>query len=140
MKDSAHLLIPGNSLMYERKLEPLLPRKRFFFRMARSVMYAAGLVVPSWTLGIFGYHFLEHLSWLDATLNAAMILTGMGPVNPLQTVAGKLFASFYALFSGVIFITTAGVLLAPLAHRVIHHFHLERDSSYDTAKDEKTKR
>lgn len=115
--------------MYERKYEPLLPKRRFLFRVLHSVLCAATFVLPSWALGILGYHFLEHLSWLDATLNAAMILTGMGPVNPLRSVAGKLFASFYALFSGVVFITTAGVLLAPLAHRVIHYFHLEGDSS-----------
>src|SRR4051812_12606373 len=116
------------SPMFESKHEPLLPRKRFFVRFARSIAVAATFVVPSWVLGILGYHFFENLSWLDATLNAAMILTGMGPVNPIQTVGGKLFASFYALFSGVVFITTAGLLLAPLAHRVIHHFHLEMES------------
>jgi hypothetical protein len=114
--------------MFENKHEPLLPRKHFFLRLARSAGCAATFVLPSWALGILGYHFFESLSWLDATLNAAMILTGMGPVNPIQTVAGKLFASFYALFSGVVFITTAGLLLAPLAHRVIHHFHLEMES------------
>jgi hypothetical protein len=113
--------------MFENKHQPLLPRKHFLFRMARSVVCAATFVAPSWVLGILGYHFFESLSWLDATLNAAMILTGMGPVNTIQTVGGKLFASFYALFSGVVFITTAGVLLAPLAHRVIHHFHLEME-------------
>jgi hypothetical protein len=114
--------------MFETKHEPLLPRRSFFLRLARSAACATTFVLPSWAIGILGYHFFESLSWLDATLNAAMILTGMGPVNPLHTVAGKLFASFYALFSGVVFITTAGVLLAPLAHRVIHHFHLEMES------------
>src|SRR3954468_1333566 len=113
--------------MYERKYEPLLPNRRFLFRVLHSVLCAGAFVLPSWALGILGYHFFESLSWLDATLNAAMILTGMGPVNTIQTVGGKLFASFYALFSGVVFITTAGVLLAPLAHRVIHHFHLEME-------------
>src|SRR4051795_12529587 len=113
--------------MFENKHEPLLPRKRFLLRVLRSVAASAVFVFPSWGLGILGYHIFVNLSWLDATLNAAMILTGMGPVNPIQTVAGKLFASFYALFSGVVFITTAGVLLAPLAHRIIHHFHLEME-------------
>ena len=75
-----------------------------------------------------GYHFLEGLSWLDALLNASMILSGMGQVTTLQTTAGKLFASFYALFSGVAFLTTVGVLLAPVFHRFLHKFHLEFDS------------
>ncbi|HEY0456257.1 MAG TPA: hypothetical protein VGE41_07755, partial [Verrucomicrobiae bacterium] len=70
-------------------------------------------------------HFIAGLDWVDAVLNAAMILTGMGPVNPLQTNAAKFFASFYALFSGIVFITSAGILLAPAAHRVLHKFHLE---------------
>lgn len=83
------------------------------------------MVFGSWGIGILGYHFLEHLSWIDAILNAAMILTGMGPVNPIRTTPGMLFASFYALFSGIIFITTAAVLLTPIAHRLMHRFHLE---------------
>jgi hypothetical protein len=125
--------------MFESKHEPLLPRKRFFLRFVRSIAVAAAFVFPSWCLGILGYHFFVQLSWLDATLNAAMILTGMGPVNPIETVPGKLFASFYALFSGVVFITTAGVLLAPLAHRIIHRFHLEMDPERKHASGEKAK-
>jgi hypothetical protein len=74
---------------------------------------------------MLGYHVFGSLHWIDALLNASMILTGMGPVDPMQTVAGKLFASCYALFSGIVFITTAGVLLAPVVHRVLHRFHLE---------------
>jgi hypothetical protein len=80
-------------------------------------------------LGICGYHFCAGLSWLDALLNAAMILSGMGPVNELDTVTAKLFASFYALFSGVVFITSVAVLLAPVFHRFLHQFHLEFESS-----------
>ncbi len=86
---------------------------------------AACVVFPSLGLGMLGYHFFGDLSWIDALLNAAMILTGMGPVDPLHTVVAKLFASFYALFSGIVFITTAGVLLAPVMHRFLHKFHLE---------------
>ncbi len=76
-------------------------------------------------LGVLGYHLLGGLSWLDALVNASMILTGMGPVNVVATVAGKLFASFYALFSGVAFLTIVAVLLAPVVHRFLHRFHLD---------------
>jgi hypothetical protein len=83
------------------------------------------LVGFSLCLGILGYHFIAGLGWVDSLLNATMILTGMGPVNPLTSDAAKLFASAYALFSGVIFITAAGILLSPIFHRVLHRFHLE---------------
>jgi hypothetical protein len=76
-------------------------------------------------LGILGYHFTENLGWLDSLLNASMILTGMGPVDPMTTTAGKLFASFYAIFSGVVFLTTIAYILAPAAHRFLHKFHLD---------------
>ncbi len=76
-------------------------------------------------LGMTGYHVLEHLSWTDAYVNAAMILSGMGPLDPLKTEAGKLFAGTYAIFSGVVFLTTVGFFLAPIVHRVLHKFHFE---------------
>lgn len=79
----------------------------------------------SLALGVLGYHLLAGLSWLDALVNASMILTGMGPVDGIKTVAGKLFASFYALFSGVAFLTIVAVLLAPAVHRFLHRFHLD---------------
>ncbi len=82
------------------------------------------MILVALGIGILGYHFLEGLSWINSLLNASMILGGMGPVNPLQTTAGKLFASFYALFSGVVFIAAMGVLAAPIFHRFLHHFHL----------------
>ena len=76
-------------------------------------------------VGMLGYHHFESMSWIDAFANAAMILSGMGPFGPLQTDSGKLFAGLYALFSGLAFITTAGIILAPVAHRLMHKFHLE---------------
>jgi hypothetical protein len=79
----------------------------------------------SWLIGILGYRELEGMAWIDAILNAAMILGGMGPVDPLKTDAGKLFASFYALFSGIVFLVVASLLVAPIFHRLLHHFHLE---------------
>ncbi len=87
-------------------------------------------------LGIVGYHYCAGLTWLDSLLNASMILTGMGPVNELHTVAGKLFASFYALFSGVVFITSVAVLLAPVVNRFLHKFHLEFETPEDERKED----
>ena len=78
-------------------------------------------------VGVLGYHFIAGLNWVDALLNAAMILSGMGPVNTLDSDAAKLFASAYALFSGVAFITTTGILIAPVFHRVLHRFHIEEN-------------
>jgi hypothetical protein len=89
------------------------------------------LILGALGLGTFGYHYLEGLPWIDAELNASMILSGMGPVAELHTTAGKLFASFYALFSGVAFIAIAGVLLAPVYHRFLHQFHLEIEDEED---------
>jgi hypothetical protein len=114
--------------MFEHRTKPLLPRKVFALRVLGSLALALGIIGVSLGLGILGYHFCAGLSWLDALLNAAMILTGMGPVNALHTVAGKLFAAFYALFSGVVFITAVAVLLAPVFHRFLHQFHLESGS------------
>lgn len=93
--------------------------------MGRSLLLSGSLLLPALGLGILGYHFLEHLPWLDAFASAAMILSGMGPLAPLETSAGKIFAGCYALFSGLLFITVAGIILAPLGHRVLHKFHLE---------------
>jgi len=93
--------------------------------MAAYAAVAVGLVTFSLGIGTLGYHTFGELPWIDALLNAAMILTGMGPVNTMTTAAGKLFAAAYALFSGVAFLTIVGVLLAPLVHRFLHHFHLE---------------
>ena len=122
--------------MFEHRTRPLLPRKVFVLRVLRSLAIALGIIGFSLGLGIVGYHFCAGLSWLDALLNAAMILTGMGPVNELSTVAGKLFASFYALFSGVVFITSVALLIAPVIHRYLRKFHFESATS-DGDRDEK---
>jgi hypothetical protein len=103
----------------------LPPRPVFFRHLLRNLGVAALMIAASLALGAFGYHASEGLPWLDATLNAAMILTGMGQVDPLHTTAGKLFATCYALFSGVAFLTTVAVALAPAVHRLLHRFHLE---------------
>jgi len=103
-----------------------LPRwEHFAIKVLISALVSSGLIAGSLTLGAVGYHEFEFLPWLDAYLNASMILTGMGPVNVVQTDGGKLFAIFYSLFSGVMFLTAAAVLFAPVARRFLHRFHLD---------------
>ena len=100
-------------------------RRHFYHRFLLALALSASLIGFSLGLGIFGYHFIAGLNWVDAMLNAAMILTGMGPVDTLNSDAAKVFASAYALFSGVVFITSTGILLSPMFHRVLHVFHIE---------------
>ena len=113
--------------MFEHRHAPLLPRFAFLGRQLRFTALSAAIVCGSLLFGTWGYHALGGLPWLDALLNAAMILTGMGPVDRMATSAGKLFATAYALVSGLLFVTTVAVLFAPLIHRFFHHFHLELD-------------
>lgn len=118
--------------MFEHRSQPLLPLPAYLRRLARHGGLALAVVLGSLVLGIVGYHTFEGLAWIDATLNAAMILGGMGPVDlPMRTTAGKLFASFYALYSGLVILGAAGLLFAPLVHRLLHRFHLELDSESD---------
>jgi len=112
-------------MTFERRHESLLPRRLFIRRLARWSAVAGAILLGSLALGVCGYHFFEGLPWIDALLNASMILGGMGPVATIRTTAGKLFASFYALYSGLAIISIAGVLLAPLVHRFLHKFHIE---------------
>jgi len=114
-------------MIYEHRTQPLLPRKQFLVRLLKHGAVSAALLTVSLGLGIIGYRVLEGFSWIDALLNASMILGGMGPVNTLVTIPGKLFASFYAIFSGVIFLVGAGVIITPVAHRIVHKLHLEED-------------
>lgn len=111
--------------MYEHHRQPLASRKTFTRRLLNNGIVALGVLLVSLGIGMGGYHFLENLSWVDALLNASMILGGMGPVSPLQTEAGKIFASFYALYSGVVLLASVGVLATPILHRFLHHFHLQ---------------
>lgn len=115
--------------MFEHRKQALLPSRIFYARLGRSAAIGCAIILGSLCCGMAGYHFLENLSWLDAFLNASMILSGMGPVAPLQTSAGKLFAGCYALFSGLTFITSMGVVFAPVFHRFLHKFHLETKQS-----------
>ena len=115
--------------MFEHRREPLLPRAIFFRRLARHAGGALILIGGTLGIGMSGYHWLEGLPWVDAYLNAAMILGGMGPVAELRTTAGKLFAGSYALFAGLIFLAGASVVLAPIAHRAMHRFHIADEAA-----------
>jgi hypothetical protein len=109
--------------MYETRKDSPLPRPRFTWRLAKHVAIALGLITVSLALGMWGYCGFEHLSLLDGFLNSAMLLGGMGPVNAPVTPAGKLFAGFFALYAGLVFIVTAALLFTPLLHRLMHRFH-----------------
>jgi hypothetical protein len=113
--------------MFETKRDAVLSRAAFLARLGRSFGITLVIVAFSLFLGGVGYHFFGELNWIDAVLNASMILTGMGPVDPMRTTAGKLFATFYALYSGIAFLTMMAVLLAPIVHRFMHMFHVEQD-------------
>jgi hypothetical protein len=105
--------------------EKLLPLHQFGLRLAVHALIAFVLVGLCLWLGAMGYHHYAHLRWVDSYLNASMILAGMGPVDPLQSDAAKIFATCYAVFSGVAFLSIVGILLAPVIHRFLHRFHLE---------------
>jgi hypothetical protein len=114
--------------VYETRTEPMLTRRQFAGRLARHAAIALAVVAVSLYLGAFGYHETEGLPWLDSVLNASMLLSGMGPLHNPVTTAGKLFATAYALFSGVVFLALTAVMLAPVVHRVVHAFHLDDEN------------
>lgn len=120
--------------MFERRHEPLLPLRAFFWRVARSLALSLAIVAFALGAGVLGYHNLAGFAWVDSLLNASMILSGMGPVGDFKNDAGKVFASFYALFSGLAFITVAGIIVTPVAHRLLHWFHLEEEGKGKKAK------
>jgi hypothetical protein len=107
------------------KQRNILPPKDFVRRMFRFFLISTGMVIISLLIGVLGYHYFADLGWTDSLLNASMILTGMGPVDNLSTQDAKIFASFYALFSGVAFLTTVAVFLSPIAHRLMHVLHVD---------------
>lgn len=111
--------------MFEHRNEPLLPRRLYYRRLAHFAAIALAFICGALGIGVLGYHGFEGLSWLDAFLNASMILGGMGPINPLHTPGGKVFAACYALFSGIVFLIAVGILFAPVLHRFFHHFHVD---------------
>jgi hypothetical protein len=114
--------------MYERHGQRPLTRQLFLLRLLRHAAIAGGLLVVSLAVGMWGYESFEGLEWRDAFENSAMLLGGMGPVTNPSTDGGKLFAGFFALYGGLVFIFTAGILIAPIVHRMLHLFHTdERD-------------
>ena len=109
---------------FEHRLEPLLPVELFIRRMARWAAVAGAIILGSLAVGVCGYHYLGGLAWIDSLLNASMILGGMGPVDTIKTDAGKIFASVYALYSGLALIAVVGLMLTPILHRLLHKFHI----------------
>jgi hypothetical protein len=115
-------------LKYERKNQPLISRRAFARRLVTNGAFSVAWIVGSLLIGIAGYHFLEGQAWVDAFANAAMILSGMGPLGTLNTTGGKIFAGLYALYSGLALILAIGVVIAPIVHRFLHRFNMEADS------------
>lgn len=113
--------------MYESLKHPLLSRTRFIQRLALHIAGALGLLLGSLLIGMAGYCYLEDLAWRDAFLNSAMLLGGMGPVDVPKTDGGKVFAGLYALYAGLVFIITAGLVFVPVLHRLLHKLHLDED-------------
>lgn len=114
--------------VYEARHQPPLTRARFLRRLLAHAAFVIGLIGASLALGMSGYIVLEGLSWMDAFLNAAMLLGGMGPVHLPRTEAGKLFAGCYALYAGLAFIVAAALLVSPVLHRVLHRFHWDEST------------
>jgi len=110
---------------FEHRAQPVIPPHQFILRLAHSGIIALALIAVSLFIGMIGYHLLEGLNWIDAFLNSSMLLGGMGPVDRPLTSGGKLFAGLYALYCGLAVILVAGVILAPIAHRILHRFHVD---------------
>ena len=106
-------------------MKPLLPRKVFVQHLIANAVLGVGVIIGSLFIGMLGYHHLEKMSWVDAFVNASMILSGMGPVSNLQTDAGKIFAGCYAIYSGIALISILGIIFAPVIRRFLHKYHLE---------------
>ncbi len=111
--------------MWEHHHEQLLPRRLFIRRLAKYALISLGIILGSLVIGLVGYVWFEGYSWVDAFLNASMLMGGMGPVGELHTDAGKVFAGFYALYCGLVELVAVGIFAAPIVHRFLHHFHLE---------------
>jgi hypothetical protein len=114
--------------MYEHKTKPLAPRKKFFLRLIKNFLFSIFFVFFFLTIGTLGYHYTAKVPWLDSFHNASMILSGMGPVIEIKTDVGKVFSSFYALFSGIAFVGAMGLMLSPIVHRFFHVLNLEHDN------------
>jgi hypothetical protein len=113
--------------VFEHRLSPLLPLPEFRARLAKMAALGFALIAASLAVGMLGYHYIAEQSWTDSYLNAAMILSGMGPIGDLKSAGAKIFAGTYALYSGLALILIAGIILSPVVHRFLHKFHLETD-------------
>ena len=120
--------------MYESSSSPLISRREFTWRLIRHFAAIASLVVLSLSIGMFGYMHLARMSAVDAFLNSAMLLGGMGPVGDLPTAAAKIFAGTYALYAGIVFIFSTGIIIAPFAHRILHKLHADESDDVTHAK------
>jgi hypothetical protein len=118
--------------MFEYRTQPLLPRPQFAKRLLKSILLSLALISVSLLIGMIGYRTTEGMNWLDAFLNASMLMGGMGPVDALKTDGGKLFAGLYALYSGLVLLIAVGIIAAPIYHRFLHRFHLEIDENQNT--------
>lgn len=115
-------------LKFEGKKQALISTEKYYNRLLRNVLAGLFIMLFFLIIGVVGYHLTCEFSWIDSLLNASMILSGMGPTNPINSDAGKWFASIYALISGVVFISSIGLIIAPVAHRIFHRFHLEEEN------------
>lgn len=127
-KISFHLLTL-RIMKLERKTQKVVPMPQFFIRLGRYALFALGLIIFSMGIGVFGYHYLANLNWIDSIHMASMILTGMGPVAEMPDDTAKLFSSFYALYSGMAFLSMTAVFLTPIIHRLLHILHVESDEN-----------
>jgi hypothetical protein len=123
--------------MFDQKHLKLAPRSVFVRRIIKSLGLASGLIAVTLFIGIAGYHWIAGFDWVDSLLEASMILGGMGPVNPLRSQGAKIFASFYALFSGLIFIAVMGIVVAPILHRMLHKIHIDEQDLQPKSKTKK---
>ncbi len=112
---------------FEHHSEPLLPKHLFLRRLRTNTLYGVGILFVSLLFGMAGFHLLAGQEWIDALLNSAMLLGGMGPIGDIRGIGGKLFGTFFALFAGIIFLAVVTLLFAPVYHRFLHKFHLEEE-------------
>lgn len=112
---------------FEHQSEPVIPFDKFIRRVVRYTFFAFLLLGSSLGIGVLGYHYFNELPWLDSLLNASMILTGMGPIDAMKNDGAKWFASFYSIFSGVVFLSTVAVFLSPIVHRFLHKLHVDEE-------------
>ena len=115
--------------MYEHRHQPLLPWSQFYLRIFRCVILTSVCLIFIVLVGAIGYHSFEHMSWIDSILNAVLVMTGLGLTVTLETTAAKIFTSFYAVISAIIFFAGIVVLFSPLIHRALHHFHLDLEKN-----------